>query len=373
MRFYSAAETCVTAVGRPLEYLRSQISPGRALGADERSVNARGETVIEFRLSTARLGDTLLSLSAATAATQWLSIMNPDASVQVDFGHCLHPVVLQTEALLVGEGDPGSSRITLVAGNQETHVPDAIVFDRSALPVWIDDLGRQYPSLPDRYYLALERAAGIRLPSNAPFCPRIRTAMSHNADLISELAQKSTLLTCITATTLSGRKDYGRPRFLEALAMTAREIASLDPLLVVVEGVGEGGDLYERYGGYPVIVLRGWSASDLVSVFSWSAVVLGNDTGLTHLAAMSRDGDLEATVVGLYSRHSHARWRTGLKNHHAVATEFSDWLCATDRSAVRERLDEREAVFADDLLSIPPEWVAANAVQAFRVHHRATG
>ncbi|MFF2405944.1 hypothetical protein [Streptomyces sp. NPDC058092] len=41
-------------------------------------------------------------------------------------------------------------------------------------------------------------------------------------------------------------------------------------------------------------------------------------------------------VVGLYARHSHSKWRTGLPHHHAVATDLSDRMHQGDLCPVRD-------------------------------------
>ncbi len=81
-------------------------------------------------------------------------------------------------------------------------------------------------------------------------------------------------------------------------------------------------------------------ADDLVGLFPHCLLIVGNDTGLTHLAAMARGGQDRGgpPVIGLYARHSHSKWRTGLPHHHAVATNLSDRMHQGDLCPVRDTI-----------------------------------
>jgi ADP-heptose:LPS heptosyltransferase len=91
-------------------------------------------------------------------------------------------------------------------------------------------------------------------------------------------------------------------------------------------------------------------------------LVVGNDTGLTHLAAATRSPDGRGPqVIGLHARHSHTKWRTGLPWHHAIATAFSDKMHREDRCPVRDRIDDRDFGAASEITSITPSYLAEAA------------
>jgi ADP-heptose:LPS heptosyltransferase len=99
-------------------------------------------------------------------------------------------------------------------------------------------------------------------------------------------------------------------------------------------------------------------------VFASAQVVIGNDTGLTHLAALTERPDgTRPEVIGLYGRHAHTRWTTGGERHHAIATAFSQMLSAADRCPVRDDLDDTLWSQAASLAEIPPEAVATFAAR----------
>ena len=88
-------------------------------------------------------------------------------------------------------------------------------------------------------------------------------------------------------------------------------------------------------------------------------LVIGNDTGLTHLAAATRlPNGSGPQVIGLHARHSHTKWRTGLPWHHAIATAFSEKMHREDRCPVRDRIDDRAFGAAANIASITPAQLA---------------
>jgi ADP-heptose:LPS heptosyltransferase len=98
---------------------------------------------------------------------------------------------------------------------------------------------------------------------------------------------------------------------------------------------------------------------ECVDVFATAALVIGNDTGLTHLAALTVGADgAGPQVVGLYGRHAHTKWTTGVERHHAVATRFSQMLAAADRCPVRDELDDALWASTADLSALPAAAIA---------------
>jgi ADP-heptose:LPS heptosyltransferase len=112
----------------------------------------------------------------------------------------------------------------------------------------------------------------------------------------------------------------------------------------------------------PVQILAGIDAVDCLDVFASAELVIGNDTGLTHLAALTTRPDGSGPqVVGLYGRHAHTKWTTGSRRHHAIATAWSQMLAAADRCPVRDRLDDTLAASITGLAGIPARLVAGFA------------
>lgn len=111
-------------------------------------------------------------------------------------------------------------------------------------------------------------------------------------------------------------------------------------------------------------VLAGLDAVDCLDVFASAELVIGNDTGLTHLAALTERADgTGPEVIGLYGRHAHTKWITGSTRHHAIATPFSQMLAVADRCPVRDDLDDSLWNQSANLAYIPAEAIAEFARQ----------
>ena len=82
-------------------------------------------------------------------------------------------------------------------------------------------------------------------------------------------------------------------------------------------------------------------ATNLVDHFAFADLVVGNDTGLTHLAASSAFSDAPPPLVcSLHSRHSPTKWNVGSCNHIGVGTTFTFKLTAQDLCPIRDEIDE---------------------------------
>jgi ADP-heptose:LPS heptosyltransferase len=142
-------------------------------------------------------------------------------------------------------------------------------------------------------------------------------------------------IAAITATSWPERKDYTAQRYVE-LAEHIGEAQQAQTRLLLIGGNSTDGlritaEAPRRH--VQVLRLDGVPTDPLVDLFPHCHLVVGNDTGLTHLAAKARSSP---PVVGLYARHSHSKWRTGLLHHHAVATDLSDRMHQGDLCPVRD-------------------------------------
>ncbi|MGD3109409.1 glycosyltransferase family 9 protein [Streptomyces sp. YGL11-2] len=207
-------------------------------------------------------------------------------------------------------------------------------------PCWSTD-GRAHPDLPARHYLALERRLGVRLPGTAPFAP---TLTARSSDLVEQLRTagwfSGLTIAAITATSWPERKDYTVQRFIE-VAQRIAHARGVPTQLLLIGGQSGGVHAAAESPSRNIQVLRldGMSAIHLADLFPRCDLVVGNDTGLTHLAALTRRPDgAGPPVLGLYARHSHSKWRTGQSHHHAVATDLSDRMHQGDLCPVRDAI-----------------------------------
>jgi hypothetical protein len=101
------------------------------------------------------------------------------------------------------------------------------------------------------------------------------------------------------------------------------------------------------------------AAVDCVDLFASAELVVGANVGLTALAALVTTADgTGPEVVGLHSWHSYAKWTTGSRRQHSIATRFSQMLALADRSAEPADLADGMWGEAADLHTVPRELVA---------------
>lgn len=329
----------------PLGYDRDDIPVGAPLPfpASAELVNRLsrcGEIDVAFE---GKLGDTLLALSAVRALTDWLQLHSVRMAVRAAGPYA----ELIARSGLIGQARASTPRSPrAVIGDRtgvEAHGSEAavnLVLDPAAPPCWSAD-GRAHSDLPARHYLALERRLGTRLPGTAPFAPLLSTGPNK---LVEELRSTGWLngltIAAVTATSWPERKDYTAQRYIELAERVAEAQQSQARLLLIGGNPGDGRITPEAPRRHvQVLHVDGVSADHLTDLFPYCHLVVGNDTGLTHLAAVARDRDGGGpSVVGLYARHSHSKWRTGLPHHHAVATGLSDRMHQGDLCPVRDAI-----------------------------------
>jgi hypothetical protein len=217
---------------------------------------------------------------------------------------------------------------------------------------WLDILDEEqvevHAALPMRYYLSAEQALGVRLPADRAPLPAF----------VSSERVRPFHVVFVSATSWPGRKDYGASGFARIANALVERFSALWTFSLITSADAEAvvpGD---------IMALVGLDAVDCLDVFASADVVIGNDTGLTHLAALTERPDgTGPQVIGLYGRHAHTKWTTGTERHHAIATLFSQMLAFADRCPVRDQLDDELWSESANLTSIPAELVADFAGQ----------
>ncbi|ADD42966.1 hypothetical protein Snas_3298 [Stackebrandtia nassauensis DSM 44728] len=308
------------------------------------------------------LGDLLLSLSLVRALSE--ATGSPPLSYHGDRGalmsRCDLPIAVAGTA-------PGSSITT--AGSDvarvevrpvrppvwpgHEHHPDRL---STAMPIWLDPgdgLVDVHACLPSRLYLQAEQDLGVRLPADGMVAPTFGTR---------ESAEPGHVVFVATTSSPDG-KDFGHDGFIDlARELTKRSPMDLRFTLVtndLDDGSAPAADLRLR-------VASGIAAEDCVDLFGTADLVVGNDTGLTHLAALTARADHGGPeVIGLYNIFSPLKWNTGSPRHHAIATAFSQMVALSDVDIYVNQYGSYidPAVWADGALvdSVPPATVAAFA------------
>jgi ADP-heptose:LPS heptosyltransferase len=152
-------------------------------------------------------------------------------------------------------------------------------------------------------------------------------------------------------------KRYGYPGFA-AVARHLLERSSRQLRFPVVTA-DDGEEAKSAFADLPVSVLARLDAADCVDLFGSAGLVIGSDTGLTHLAALTvREEGGGPQVVGLYACYSHGKWITGSYRHHALATPLCQMLALSDADLWLDGLDGAAWGAGGSLTSIPPRAVA---------------
>ncbi|WP_018567171.1 glycosyltransferase family 9 protein [Streptomyces sp. PsTaAH-124] len=317
-----------------------------------------GEVVAAFE---EKLGDTLLALSGVRAILDWLRLRSVRVAVRAVGPYAR--LIARTGLITRPQATAPNGQRAVIGDRAgiEAHGSTAVVslvLDPAAPPCWSTD-GRAHPDLPARHYLAGERRLGIRLPATTPFVPTLATGPS---DLVEELRSAGWLgglnIAAITATSWPDRKDYTAQRYIAFAEHIAEAQQAQARLLLIggnrVDGLRVTAEAPRRH--VQVLRLDGMPADHLADLFPHCHLIVGNDTGLTHLAAMARSRDGSSPpVIGLYARHSHSKWRTGLPHHHAVATDLSDRMHQSDLCPVRDAIVPDTDVHMD---AFPPAGLA---------------
>src|SRR5262249_4061060 len=143
-----------------------------------------------------------------------------------------------------------------------------------------EDLVEVHAALPMRYYLHVEMAAGIRLAANGAPTPTFTSDVP---------APRTRQVVFVATTSMPSRKDYGADRFAQVASDLIRQApGDWRFTLVTPPGIDVDDGPWREL---PATVRVGVDATGCLDLFARAELVIGNDTGLTHLAALTRRPD----------------------------------------------------------------------------------
>lgn len=286
------------------------------------------------------LTELLLGLGAVTALRE----LTPDA--RLHYSGPQAKLMQRCSVPLASSKDTWGPHII----RSESRAPVRFRIDPDEHPTWLDhvETGKVdvHAALPVRQYLAMEQALGIRLSDLSAPAPVFPSAQPEKP--------RHTVFVAIP----------GWPRYLDFQLTDFAEVAaelrrtSGDSWRFTVITC-RNTDASSAFEGLPVDVVCEPEAATCVDLFASAELVIGTDTGLTQLAALTGRADgTRPCVVGLYSRHAYTKWITGLPTQHAIATRLAQMLALADRTAEPAELAEAAWGTAADLRKIPATVVA---------------
>lgn len=328
-------------LGRLLTYRRTDESPPPAPAALAHVLD-QGWSV---NLGARGLGDMLLALAMATA----LHAATGPRHRQLIYRGPRPDLMARCDLpLRIAAGGP-EHRITTATGD-----PTRWQAMPEHPPTWLsltsDREVRVYADLPMRYYLAVEQALGIRLPADGDPCPAFTAPQA--------IVEPGHIM-FVEATSMPGRKDYGRTRYAGVAANLRARWPHRPWRFTLVTGhqpAAPADDILDTAGSLDAV--------QCIDLFATAEAVVGNDTGLTHLAALTRRADQSGPIVlGLYGRHSYTKWTTGSPRQHAIATPFSHLMSIADACPVRDGYDDTLWAGASSLDTIPTNLVTTTLAE----------
>ncbi len=318
-----------------LPYDRDSMAPGDVLPMrDERFLRALlASRSIYFDGRATNLGDALLGLSYLEAVRDAASLLGLPRGVTAS------PTIAQLLQVPSTNNPPDTAmRISVAQGR------DGLFDTNPDLPAFRTP-AHVYAALPSRYYLDVERRLGLRLPRNTAFLPALSGPVA--------AGRVRPLLCYVAASSWPKRKDYGARGY----AMVARRIDAItgrDFDHVLIPGLD---DPQETHPPLQTLSPESRDIETLLGLFAEATLVIGNDTGLIHAAAMTTSTSRRG-VIGIYGRHSYLRFTTGHRNQYAIATPFAQAMAFSDLNPVRDRIDDQRYRRAGAVRRIAPEYIA---------------
>jgi hypothetical protein len=374
----------------PLYYPRSELLPGdlirETLEYDQLLVDCLDRTdevciYFTFKL----LGDSLLALSVAQACHDYLSLTRKNKYPKIVLHSTnapllLHCPIFRNAQVAVDIFSPSLTRKVLLTDSEiRAHSNFEYVYATEAYnyprfyEVTSSGAFQKFPSRPSRYYLTFERAVGTVLLSDpntsVPFL------VFENDSILKEMLRRElgidfidnpSLIYCalVATTNLPKKKQFGIKNFLTVAKEISRHfsgrifhfilIVSRDKSEVEKEEIKNELQLAKR--SFEISVCHSSNLELLGYLLSRCQLIIGNDTGLSHLATISRSNLYVANpVIILYSRHDYSKWTAGTPNVTPIYTEFSEYLRLHCLSPIRDKIDDSE--WGDKALasSIPVE------------------
>ena len=342
------------------------------------------------------IGDSILFLSTVQAAMDYLKLTRrsnlPRIYAQSDLRPLLKHCNLFNSATYiddVGKEFANASKSKTVAmitdGDPfEYNKGTSVVFNTEnyVYPKFIE--GRlQYKSRPARYYLTFEREVGTVLSTDPnlsmptfefPFSKEIEKNLEKKSLYLDD---SQTLISVITFVNPKERqKQFGLIRYLKVANKIQKSLQNKKVKFILFAHKSEEVEEWELAQKYikenknlDVSIYDGCNLEEIGYILARTSLSIGNDTGVNHLAAVSRrnmQSGLNPTII-IYSRHDFGKWSTGKDNVFPIYTKLAAYLTKNNLSVGRDKLNTKVWDRQEFTLSIPISKIVNKAINLLKI------
>lgn len=368
--FSNASYITTATASVPLFYPRYRMKPGEEIKGFLKNKNLinglQNCQYIVLSMYWRPIGDSLLFLSVAQACFEYLQLtrdiqpkwliddQHKDLIKHISFlknadfvSKALEEFKIMIKndqcAVLITDDDPFSVDNNVPIFNSEQYVYPKFI-EKNSKTI------KEYPSRPARYFLTFEREVGTRLISdpNESLPDFIFDSQNRNDEKIM----------CIVSQASRPEKKFGTSRFIN-LAKRLHSARIVDKVYLIANSKEESPlewilvtKLIEKYRNW-LVLFENKGFAEMAELFSKSKIVVGNDTGFTHLAAMCVNNIGRPKIFTIYSRHDYGKWSTGKNNVYPIATKLSEFLRKNNMSIQRDKIDVASWGFEEWACSIP--------------------
>lgn len=315
------------------------------------------------------IGDSLLFLSVIQACYDYLRLARstqPKWVIDSKFASLIRHIPILSKAIVVEDSldwfknqfTKGKKVALITDDDPFTMKPTPPIFNSEeyVYPKFIEQEGnliaKEHPSRPARYFLTFEREVGKVLLTE-PNLSLPDFIMGYSRSLKKKCIDQfgfdpdSPDLNFIGIVSQANlvEKRFGSVRFLKlAEKLTKKDKKTLILLLANPDEESPSEwikvkEIMQRNKN--IRLLKAEDFELLAYIFARCKLVVGNDTGFSHLAAMSKKS-LKANNVPvfiIYSRHDYGKWSTGKNNVHPITTKLSEYLKENNMSISRDKID----------------------------------
>lgn len=356
----------------PLFYNRNRMCPGDLIEGFETN-NKLIKGLMECSTVVADMfwkpvGDSLLFLSVLQAAEDYLNLTRhsskPKWVLGKKFSELLVHIPFLKDARIVGSGTQWF-KDSYQRGDKVVFITDEDPFVLDGAPIFnsecykypkfveVDTTGNliaEYPSRPARYYLTFEREVGCVLRDPNESLPEF--VMSYDLKISQSIKDKYSIdiddkrskYVAIISQTSKVEKKFGTLRFLKMIENLLGD-KSLHVLFLAnrheespQEWLKFSNEISRIAGS--ATVLDSEDFEELAYIFARCRVIVGNDTGFSHLASMSKvnqNSVLNPTFI-VYSEHDFSKWGSGKSNVKPITTKLSRYLATHSYSVRRDKI-----------------------------------